>query len=174
MKKIFKRSTLLLLCIFIFSGVLIDAKILPNKEQITVEILYNVNGDEFADNIIFEDGTKLSDYDYKVEYKPMLLSDEIGTYFNYAAWIIRDGVVSLSLDPINDVRTKSSYRDKAWNIISSENDGFVGSSYWNNTEVMKWQFNCHYSFAKSKDYWNLEPERVASNYLEVVLAKCNP
>jgi hypothetical protein len=39
---------------------------------------------------------------------------------------------------------------------------------------MGWQYDCHYSFAPNKDYWNLEPHRTASSYLQVVLAACNP
>ncbi|MGL4760039.1 MAG: DUF2599 domain-containing protein [Sarcina sp.] len=39
---------------------------------------------------------------------------------------------------------------------------------------MHWQFNCHYSFAKNKDYWNIEPHRTASSYLDVIFSGCNP
>lgn len=175
MKLKFKNIVFLLVSIIIINGIIVQANVLPNKNQITVEILYNNNGEDFAKNIVFDDGSRLSDYSYTIKYLPTAKSiSKIEEYFNYAAWITRDGITSLSLDPNSNVRTNSSVKDQAWGVLSSETEGFANSTYWQNTKVMKWQYDCHYSFAKNKDYWNLEPHRTASSYLEVVFKKCNP
>lgn len=148
---------------------------MPNKSQVIVEILYNVNVEDFAENIIFDDGTKLSEYDYSVKYIPIPKEfSQVEEYFNYAAWITRDGITSLSLDPKSSVRTNCSNKTQAWTILSSETEGFASSPYWENTKVMKWQFDCYYSFVSNKDYWNLEPHRSASSCLQVVIKQCNP
>ncbi|WP_106768165.1 DUF2599 domain-containing protein [Paenibacillus faecalis] len=147
-----------------------------DSSKVEVEIFVNSNGEGFAENIVFDDGTRLSDYDYSVKYVPMLLSSfyPIQEYFDYAAWITRDGVISLSLDPVEKVRKNKSEKDAAWGVLSSPTDGFGSHANWNNTQVMKWQYDCHYWFASNKDYWNLEPHRTASSYIEVVTAACNP
>lgn len=175
MKLKFKNIVFLLVSIIIINGIIVQANVLPNKNQITVEILYNNNGEDFAENIVFDDGSRLSDYSYTIKYLPTPKSiSQIEEYFNYAAWITRDGITSLSLDPNSNVRTNSSVKDQAWGVLSSETEGFANSNYWQNTKVMKWQYDCHYTFASNKDYWNLEPHRTASSYLEVVFKKCNP
>lgn len=175
MKLKFRNIIALLVSVTIFNSIIVQANVLTNKEQIIVEILYNLNGEDFAENIIFDDGTKLSEYDYSVKYisTPKGFA-QVEEYFNYAAWITRDGITSLSLDPKSSVRTNSSNKYQAWTILSSEAEGFSSSPYWDNTKVMKWQYDCHYSFASNKDYWNLEPHRTASSYLQVVLKQCNP
>ena len=133
------------------------------------------NDENFAENIVFDDGTKLSDYDYTLTHaiQPRGFYP-IADYFNYAAWITRDGVRSLSLDPNSKVRTNSTYKNDGWRVLSSTTQGFGGSPYWKNTKVMKWQYDCHYSFAANKNYWNLEPHRTASSYAQVVAKACNP
>lgn len=171
----FKNFVILLVSIIMFNSLIVHANVLSKDDQITVEIVYNANGEDFADNIVFDDGSKLSDYNYSVKYTPGPKDiSPIEEYFNYAAWITRDGITSLSLDPKTSVRSNSTVRDQAWGVLSSETEKFVSSQYWQNTKVMKWQYDCHYTFASNKDYWNLEPHRTASSYLEVVLKKCNP
>ena len=147
------------------------------KEKIEVNILYNSYDEEFIKNVVLDDGTKVGDYDYTINYLPTLpgvRSYSISLYLDYGAWITRDGVVSLSMIPKSSVRNNSSTKDTAWSVISSPTKGFGSDSRWKNTQVMKWQFDCHYSFAKTKEYWNIEPHRTASNYLQEVASGCNP
>lgn len=175
MKKNFLKilSVLFVLC-FINTNVY-ASNLQEKKEVIEVEILVNLNDEDFAENIVFEDGTRLSDFEYSVKYVPMTLeTDSISNYFDFAAWITRDGVISLSIDPNDSVRTSRTEKDKAWKILSSTTEGFGGSPNWQNTKVMGWQYDCHFMFAKNKDYWNLEPHRTASSYIGVVAAACNP
>ena len=208
-KKIIRAlSMLLITCLM---GTTAYASTLQEKKDvIEVEILLDSTDGDFAENIVFDDGTRLADYEYNITYvtdhqnpmtyatgladyqNPMTyatgLNDyqnpaygimpmsyyPIGDYFNYAAWITRNGEISLSLDPKVSVRTTGAGRDAGWRAISSTTQGFGSHSYWKNTQVMKWQYECHYWFAEDKEYWNLEPHRTASSYAAVVVAKCNP
>lgn len=186
MKLRLKKIISFVLAIIIINTVVSTSAKADTSNKIVVEVLYNVNGQDFADNIIFDDGTKLSDYDYVVKYDETKLSDyavnsvttygyyPIGDYFNYAAWITRDGVVSLALDPTHGVRGTTSIKDAAWSVLASPTHGFGSSPNWRNTQVMQWQFDCHFAYAKDNAYWNLEPHRTASSYFQVVAASCNP
>lgn len=182
----FRKSIFLMLVVFFLSMnanasiALASSNESNGNDKVLVEIMINNNGDDFANHVIFDDGTKLSDYDYTVVYKPMprnyviTSSYEITNYFDYAAWITRDGVISLSLDPKPEVREHGSIKNSAWDVLSSSTKGFGSHKNWKNTQVMKWQFDCHFQWAPFKDYWNLEPHRTASSYAEVVLNGCNP
>lgn len=153
-----------------------------DSAEVSIQVYVNNYDEEYIKNYEFEDGTKVSDYDYKIEYVStnQLTRDPayLGTYFNVCMWITRDGVISLSLDPTNAVRTNSTEKENAWTILKSPVTGVGGSSNWptdsQKQKTFKWQYDCHFSFAKDKDRWNLEPSRSASNYAAVVLAKCNP
>lgn len=137
--------------------------------------MFNTKGDDFLENIVFDDGTKLADYNYTIKQVAMPRGFyPIADYFNYGAWITRDGVVSLSVDPKSDVRTSRTVRDEAWRVLSHTRHGFGSSPYWKNTTTMRWQFECHFWHAESKQYWNLEPHRYAASYAYVVLKGCNP
>lgn len=79
--------------------------------------------------------------------------------------------MSLSVDPMDDVRATPSLWGSAWALLVTH---FSASEHWDNEEVMQWQFECHANFANSKEWWNLEPWREADTYGEVVFAGCNP
>lgn len=145
----------------------------PSKEVI-VDVYINAFDEEYIKNIAFDDGTIVGDYDYIINYFPMPRYTNLGDYFNYAGWITRDGIVSLSLDPVSAVRTDATMRDTAWNALSHDYYGFGAHPNWRNGQVMEWQYHCHYWFANDKERWNLEPHRTAGGYLEVVAARCNP
>ena len=144
------------------------------NKKVQVEVLFDSTNGDFVKNITFDDGTKLSDYEYEIVKSKQTKSYALRDYVNYAAWITRDGVVSLSIEPKDNVRNSKSEKDTAWSYISSPTHGFGSSSNWRNGKVMGWQFDCHYSFANSKTYWNLEPHRTAGSYMEVVASGCNP
>ncbi|MGL4760038.1 MAG: hypothetical protein ACRCWG_01055 [Sarcina sp.] len=44
-------------------------------------------------------------------------------------WISRGGIVSLSLDPTKDVRTKSASRDSVWNFLVDPENNFISDPY---------------------------------------------
>lgn len=142
---------------------------------VEIEVYVNEFDEDFIKNIEFDDGTKVGDYDYTVTYAPAKrINTSLGNYFSYAAWITRDGIVSLSLNPKSEVRTNSTTASNAWGTLADRNAGFGATGNWKNETVLKWQYDCHFTFAKNKDYWNLEPSRTANSYAEVVLSGCNP
>lgn len=53
-------------------------------------------------------------------------------------------------------------------------DGTPSSSQWKNSTGMSHQFHCHANFAGDKEFWNLEPHRTSTNYLEYLRHGCNP
>lgn len=146
-------------------------------EKVQVEVLFDSTDGEFVKEVIFDDGTKLTDYDYDIkQLKQEKGFYPIGDYFDYSVWIIRDNgtKLSLSTDSKDKVRFNSNEKDLAWNVLSHPNHGFGSDSRWKNTKVMGWQFDCHYDLAKFKSYWNLEPDATADSYWEVVKNGCNP
>lgn len=149
-----------------------------SKEEILVEVLYNEHDEKFILDAELDDGTKVKEYDYTISYRMEMKNTKgfypIGDYFSYAAWITRDGVVSLSLTPKPNVRTNEDDKDMGWLCVASPTHGFASSPNWDNGTVMEWQYDCHYHWANNKTYWNLEPHRTAGSYLAVVLAACNP
>lgn len=174
--KIFRKSALFIL-VFILSmsaSIAQASDVSSDSSKVVVEIMVNSNGEDFAENIVFDDGTRLTDYDYIVEYVPAARSYALQEYFNYAAWITRGTEVSLSLDPKIDVRREVRVKDAAWAVVSSSSQGFGSHPNWRNTQVMHWQYDCHFDLAYHKDYWNIEPHRTASSYLEVLRWGCNP
>lgn len=153
------------------------ASALDTSNKVKVEVYYNAYDEDYIKNIVLDDGTAIGDLDYEIIYMPVTYGNTISQYFNYAAWITRDGLVSLSVDPVYNIRHAYDYwsgPDKAFDVLSSPTAGFGSSAKWKNTTCMEWQFQCHFNFAKTKSYWNLEPSRTAKSYSEVVLASCNP
>lgn len=172
-------TVMLALCIC-FSQTAFAAEATSRTPEVIVEVYVNKNGEDFLRNIEFDDGTCVADYDYEIRYITPTTRDPmyITYYYDAAAWITRDGVVSLSLDPADRVRADSSLKDSAWYVISDPTYGFGDHPQWPtaaaNVQTFEWQFDCHFTFANDKDRWNLEPSRTASNYLTVVLNGCNP
>ncbi len=103
----------------------------------------------------------------------ILVNRKIGDY-DYVMWITRDDGITLSLEPKDTVRTSYDEKEDAWDLLCSSDSGYGGQSRWQNEQCMKWQFDCHYSFANTKTYWNIEPWRTASSYIQVVASACNP
>ena len=152
-----------------------------SNDTITIEVIVNKFGEDSLKNIEFDDGTKVSDYNYKIKYVNQKITRDpayMATYFSQALWITRNNIVSLSLVPNSNVRNSLSEKNKAWTILSGEYTGLGSSKYWPKDEqklkTFKWQFDCHYHFANNKNEWNIEPSRSASSYAAVVAKKCNP
>lgn len=142
---------------------------------IVVDVIKNDHDEEYIKNIVLDDGSKVGDHDYVINYSTKATRGTSLPSFYYAAYITRDGVVSLSLDPVFNVRQNKTVANDAWNneILNPAN-GIVNDYRWKNAKVMKWQYDCHGAWARDKEYWNLEPHRVANSYLYVELKRCNP
>ena len=146
-----------------------------DEAEVVVEVYINNYDEEYIKNWTFDDGTKVCDYNYVITYQPVPRSYALGQYFDFAAWIPRTEGISLSLAPNSEVRASSSLKEIAWNCLASTENGFgAQANFANNEQVLKWQYDCHFTFANQKDRWNLEPWRTASSYAEVVLKGCNP
>ncbi|MGL6056847.1 MAG: DUF2599 domain-containing protein [Culicoidibacterales bacterium] len=166
-----KRFFLMLgvLITFAFSGLYVAAQSTDKPIEVTV-----VYGSLNPDEIIFDDHTKLSEYEYTMTTLITPRFYPLGDYFDYVGWTNRDDGISLQLKPNNTTRNNNAAKNNAWRTLSSRTHGLSGHSYWKNTQVMEWQFECHYQFAKAKQFWNLEPRRTAPNYAFVVATGCNP
>lgn len=146
--------------------------------EVTVTVVCGEIDEAVLANLEFDDGTYLKDYNYAIQYANDAYNIKLRgstlpltTFFNSVAWVNRSDGITLSLDPTDDVRSNPSLFGPAWSLLVT----YCGSdSYWANEQVMHWQFDCHANFASTKERWNIEPWRTASNYLEVVLAQCNP
>ena len=151
---------------------------LKDQSIIQVDVLINNYDEDYIKAIELDDGTLIGDHDYVINYLPdnFISRNTISKYFNYGAWITRDGVISLSLDPTLKVRTNKTEKNNAWSVVSSKTQGFASSSYWKNTTPMKLQFDCHYDklLGKLKDKWNLEPHRTSTSYQKYLDTNCNP
>lgn len=89
-------------------------------------------------------------------------------YFNSFEWIVRDGVLSLSID---HKQVSIFDQSKAWDEVVMFNREHEN---WRNEGSLKAQFNCHVQFAPTKNPWNLEPHRVTTSWLTTTLNMCNP
>ena len=181
--KIFSIVTAIAICLTSYSQITLafdNNATESDKDKIIVEVILNNKDEKSIENIQFDDGSYLKDYDYEIKYIYKLTRDPsyLSNYFNQVLWITRDGVISLSLDPVDKVRKSKKEKDTAWNILSGKTTGVAYSKYWptdsQKEKTFKWQYDCHFYFAKDKEEWNLEPSREANNYLEVVSSKCNP
>lgn len=175
----FKNLVALGLVVAMVGGLGASATVTSRKntkdEVVKVEVVFNSGNNDFINEIEFSDGTKLIDYQYEITYKPQPKGFyPIGDYFNYAAWIDRGGEISLRLEPNSSTRRNETYKNDGWRVVSSRTHGFGADHRWKNTQVMQWQYDCHYYMAKDKTHWNLEPHRTSPSYANVVLKGCNP
>lgn len=182
MKKKFKKAVAVILTaamtVTVASTALANSG--EDSEEITVYVYVNNNGEDYIRNMEFDDGSKLMDYDYTIQYVTDLTRDPnyVATYFDYCAWVEKEnGDIALCLDPIDSVRQGYDAYE-GWCALSDPYGGMASNPYWptdeDKLETFKWQYDCHQQYAFAKDYWNLEPHRVANSYLAVATARCNP
>lgn len=82
------------------------------------------------------------------------------SYFSNSKWIDRNGLISLSIYPIN-LAWPSSQIETAWQFIVSEHNSHRN---WKNESSLRKQFWCHVNFAGSmKTPWNIEPSKTSTN-----------
>lgn len=170
---------MLLISVILVSAVASTVMAAENPE-VVITVYVNAHDETYIENIQFDDGTTIGDYNYVIQYAipQTRTTTELTTYFEYVGWIDRDGVISLSLDPVDAVRNTSSSMESAWTALENPENGVSVDANWptapQNLQTFRWQYDCHFTFAKTKDYWNLEPSRAADNYLAVIFGKCNP
>lgn len=174
-----KSILLLLLCFITLTGFTpIKSQNLESENEIFIEILIGDLTEEEINEFILDDGTYLKNYNYTIVSNPLMAPrqhDALGYFFNFAAWITRDGKLSLSLDPVYGVRIDAGLKDRAWSALSNPNTGFGGySNFSNNYGTLNNQFSCHFWFANMKDRWNIEHWRPNVGYWPTVWAGCNP
>lgn len=155
-----------------------------NKESIAIVMpteAKSQSGEILEVNTTLKNGNTLEYYvNFKEEVSPVTIKNTttsytFSQYFSSGNWIVRDGIVSLSLEPTNTLTkliVNHAIRTDSWNKVK---DTFSGDSQWGNTGSMQNQYLCHLDFAKSfKTPWNLEPHRPDVGYLKTVAASCNP
>lgn len=177
MKKRFLEFLIVFILVNAFAAPIASATS-QDEPEVVVEVYVNHYDENYIKGITFDDGAKVSDYNYQIIYMPVPCTYILGDYFDYAGFITRDGEVSLSLDPNDSVRSSWSIADKAWGYLSDKEAGFGANSNWPSTtdgqDCFYWQYKCHFNWANNKDRWNIEPWRTASSYTAVVMAACNP
>ena len=188
------KIAFVLLCVMLFSTA--TSKIFAaslnsetNEDTVIVDVIYTDCEEEEILKWELDDGTTVGDHNYIIQYNNAqgmdnenvspLIDDPFGGgggngYFSSAAWITRDGVVSLQLAPTSKTRQSWSSAKAGWNTITGATTITSSKNWPSDSTCLYWQYECHYNFANSKTYWNLEPSRKASSYLEVVASACNP
>lgn len=173
-----QRITALLLSAILFSALscpLVLAYTSEAEPEITIEVYVNDYDEEYIRNIDLGDGTVIGDHSYQILYiQPKARSNNLEEYFHYVAWITRDEGISLSLNPMEDVRRNASVRESAWNLLKDPWFGVGGSSNWYNEEGLRDQYDCHAAFAPTKEFWNLEPWRPVVSWAIMIRDSCNP
>ncbi|MDF9468711.1 DUF2599 domain-containing protein [Bacillus sp. FSL K6-0273] len=155
-----------------------------NKESIAVVMpteAKSQSGENLEVNTTLKNENTLEYYvNIKEEVNPVTIKNTttsyaFSQYFSSGNWIVRDGMVSLSLEPtsaLTKLIVNRAIRTDSWNKVK---DTFSMDDQWSNTSSMQNQYLCHYDFAKSfKTPWNLEPHRPDVGYLKTVAATCNP
>lgn len=145
------------------------------QPEVLVEVYVNKYNEQYLLDITFDDGTKVSDYDYQIRYvSPMARGYSMSLYFDVAAIVTKAEGTTYSLDPTNEVRFSKEKADLAWATLSSPTVGFAYHPSWTNEQCLEWQFYCHFYGAYAKDRWNLDTWRNASSFAAVLAARCNP
>lgn len=154
------------------------------KPKATVEVLYSESLETLND-IQFDDGSYLSDYDYTLSFSRFDISSylsnysasylNLGDYFTTVAWITRSMGTTLSLVPKDNVRSSFSTAITAWNALSNVSFGFGGyTTFINNKNKFCNQYVCHFDLAGWKNDWNLDAWRPDVSIVLVYAALCNP
>lgn len=164
-----KKFTLILL---ILSLILI---IFNKKEPLTYEEKLNKLNSyslEYIEKNLAEVNKLLKSIKKEEAKNPKLLKlNNIDDYFYTFEKIYREGELAFSLEPKNIVRLD---KESAINAYISFVDYFKYDLEFKNEKSLENQFWCHFSYARSKQKWNLEPIREVVDELEMIREKCNP
>lgn len=143
--------------------------------DVIVEVVY-LDQNTSTDDLVLDDGSILSEYNYQIIYPKLRINTTLGIYFNSVAWITRDGLLSLSLYPKTTVRNSITTKETAWNVLSNTNVGFgYDLRFSSNKATLKQQYDCHFfvPIANVKTYWNLEPSKPYTDLITLMLTGCN-
>lgn len=153
------------------------AEVSINPSDIVIEVMVNSLGKDALLNIELEDGTTVSDHNVTFIENPQSRNSPLTQHFHFVAWITRDGVISLSLDPVSAVRRTTASNMaaiNAWNALAHTRTGMGSHPNWRNEGALRAQFDCHVNYATNKDFWNLEPHRTSTNAIWTAIRGCNP
>lgn len=130
-----------------------------------VETYYMINGTTL---------TQVVNHSETATYPVLADPYYIYSYFDSGRWIIRDGLVSLSLVPNWKLRVSmvgGALKEASWAAVKKD---FYWDKKWYNTQGLYEQYVCHFNFAFFKSEFNLEPSRRSVGYWSTVASKCNP
>ena len=84
-------------------------------------------------------------------------------YIDSAEWVMRDDGITLSIRPSGRLRfAPQPNMHEVWGAIYYVHST---SRFWDNTDIMYKQFECHWNLAFWKPTWNLEPWKTSINGL---------
>ncbi|ADG99185.1 Protein of unknown function DUF2599 [Segniliparus rotundus DSM 44985] len=95
-------------------------------------------------------------------------ADRGGRWIEHVVWARASDGPSLHVFP-----TRAG-RDAPAELQGAEWDEVLSLAPEADSPGMREQFDCHQSFAKSKESWNLEPWRPAVGGVEMLASGCNP
>ena len=139
----------------------------------SVDAHFNLVGDKIVVEIESDQNTV---YPLQINYGIYALNPARGVtdYFRYAGFD-RVYIGSLTLGPRYFDEGSSLLCENAWAAVYKL--FFPYSSYWTTstqTKSMYNQYNCHATFAKTKNDWNLEPWRPVVSWSDMIWHTCNP
>lgn len=143
-----------------------------DAEGKTVPTWYEIEGSRI---------TQVVAHDDKVSY-PVVADPLWGTnLIQSASWILRDGMVSLSIVPTGWNRFNANFGPaitEGWKeALAKTPSQYLNRRTYNrataNTTQMYWQYQCHQVSAFFKGAWNLEPHRYRASYAQYSLNLCN-
>jgi len=194
MKKVKKFVIGTLAALMLFGGLSIPSNAMEQNNSdesdiIIVEVVVNQLGPEYIENILLDDGTRIGDHDFIVieergrigaRSQPQVIHIHnairaLNSNFDFVGWITRGGVVSISLDPVQAVRSNNRARaNTAWDALRNPLAGISTDSRWRNESALRAQYFCHWEIARNKSRWNLEPHRTATSAIVNAAFLCNP
>ncbi len=152
-----------------------DTPLKVKKGIIQVELILHTLDERDLNSIILDNGERLGDYEYIITTSNARINTTLGNYFTTVAWITRDSLISLSLNPKINVRTNYYTKETAWNVLSDPNVGFGNhANFIGNETTLKNQYDCHFNNAFYKHEWNIEPSRPVVDWQTMLLSGCNP
>lgn len=171
MKKILKSIFVLSFIVSLASSV---SALENEKVDVLVEVVY-LDQNTSINDIVLDDGSMLSDYNYKVVYPLLRINTTLGEYFTSVAWVTNPEGTTLSLNPKFSVRWDVNTNSTAWNVLSNTSVG-LGSNptFSSNYNKFHNQYLCHFALAKVKTYWNLDAWRPDVDIQAVYDSLCNP
>jgi glucan-binding YG repeat protein len=142
----------------------------PNDENALYAVYTNEELERYKKDKILKNNSTL-------RLLQMVESEGYSSYYYSSIWLLREGIISLSIDPKMNAWIGSSlagnvFKEKdRWDVLVARHSA---EPYWRNSASLRAQLNCHCDLAKSlKTPWNLESDRTTTNYAIVLASGCN-